>query len=263
MSKGMKSLIGVGIFALVGLIIILMSFTIVDAGHRGVKVKFGETYMEAIPEGLNWHHPLASVKEINVQTIKFERESQVYTKDIQSAEIKYTLNYGLQPSAVPALYKEVGMNYEAKELIPGIEGALKDAIGKWNAQDLVANRDKARADILAKLKETLGGGKGYFIISDFQLIDINYSDVFEKAIENKVIAEQKALEAQNRTVEIEENAKQKVISAEAEAKSMEIRAKALERNKSLIEYEAVQRWDGKLPVYNMGNSVPFINLGNK
>ena len=72
-----------------------------------------------------------------------------------------------------------------------------------------------------------------------------------------------ALKAKNKTVQVQEEARQKVISAEAEAKSMAIRANALTQNKALVEYEAVQKWDGKLPVYNMGHSVPFINLGNK
>ena len=86
------------------------------------------------------------------------------------------------------------------------------------------------------------------------------SGVFEKAIESKVTAEQDALKAKNRTVQIEEEAKQKIISAEAEAKSMAIRANALTRNKALVEYEAVQKWDGKLPQYMLGNTVPFLNL---
>ena len=41
---------------------------------------------------------------------------------------------------------------------------------------------------------------------------------------------------------------------------MSIRANALTKNKALVEYEAVQKWDGKLPEYMMGNSIPFINL---
>ena len=82
----------------------------------------------------------------------------------------------------------------------------------------------------------------------------------EKAIENKVTAEQEALKAKNITVQVQEEARQKLISAEAEAKSMAIRANALTKNKALVQYEAVQKWDGKLPSYMLGNSVPFINI---
>ena len=41
---------------------------------------------------------------------------------------------------------------------------------------------------------------------------------------------------------------------------MSIRAHALTQNKALVQYEAVQKWDGKMPTYMMGDSVPFINI---
>ena len=44
---------------------------------------------------------------------------------------------------------------------------------------------------------------------------------------------------------------------------MKIRATALTQNKALVEYEAVKKWDGKMPQYMMGNSVPFINIKQK
>ena len=44
---------------------------------------------------------------------------------------------------------------------------------------------------------------------------------------------------------------------------MKIRATALSQNKALVEYEAVKKWDGKLPEYMLGNSVPFINVSAK
>jgi hypothetical protein len=40
---------------------------------------------------------------------------------------------------------------------------------------------------------------------------------------------------------------------------MTIRAQALEKNAKLVEYEAVQKWDGKLP-HITGGVTPFINV---
>ena len=45
-----------------------------------------------------------------------------------------------------------------------------------------------------------------------------------------------------------------------EAKSMTIRANALTKNKALVEYEAVQKWDGKLPEYMMKLYVEFTPI---
>ena len=46
----------------------------------------------------------------------------------------------------------------------------------------------------------------------------------------------------------------------AVAEAMEIKSEALPKNKGLTEYEAVQKWDGKLPQYMLGGATPFINL---
>ncbi len=62
---------------------------------------------------------------------------------------------------------------------------------------------------------------------------------------------------------MEENAKQQVIAAKAEAESMTIRSQALSQNKGLVEYEAVQKWDGKMPQYMLGNgTMPFVSIGS-
>jgi len=250
----------------ISLLVVLIAFfnplAIVGVGERGVKVTLGKVSPTSYTEGIHFITPFIShIKNMNVKTQKSYVETSVYTKDIQNAQITYVLNYNLQPENAHRMYREVGMNYLETVVTPVVEGTLKDVIGKWNAQDLVANREQATREVLVKLQQHLT--PKYVNVTDFQMTAIAYSGVFEKAIENKVTAEQEALRAKNKTVQIQEEAKQKLISAEAEAKSMAIRAHALTQNKALVEYEAVQKWDGKLPEYLMGNSIPFINLSKK
>ena len=241
------------------LIIVINPIAIVGVGERGVKVTLGQVSPQSYTEGIHVVTPFISkIYNMNVKTQRDAFSTEVYTKDIQQARITYVTNYNLQPQNVHKMYREIGKNYTEVILIPLLEGTIKDVIGKWNAQDLVANREKAADEILRKLQKQLESK--YINITGFQMTEIKYSSTFEKAIENKVTAEQEALTAKNKTVQVQEEARQKVISAEAEAKSMAIRAHALTQNKALVEYEAVQKWDGKLPVYTMGNSVPFINL---
>ncbi len=244
------------------LIVVINPIAIVGVGERGVKVTLGQVSPQSYLEGIHIVTPFISkIHTMDVKTKKDYFTTQVYTKDIQQARITYVTNFNLQPQNVHKMYREVGKNYEEVVLIPVLEGTIKDVIGKWNAQDLVANREKATDEILRKLQAQLE--PRYINVTDFQMTEIKYSDTFEKAIESKVTAEQEALKAKNKTVQVQEEARQKVISAEAEAKSMAIRANALTQNKALVEYEAVQKWDGKLPIYTMGNSVPFINLNQK
>ena len=240
-------------------IVICNPIAIVGVGERGVKVTLGQVSPKSYTEGVHLITPFISrIKNMDVKTQKSYIETDLYTKDIQQAKISYVINYNLQPQNAHKMYREVGTNYVDNILMPVVEGTIKDVIGKWNAQDLVANRETATIDILKKLQSQLE--PRYINVTGFQITDINYSGGFERAIESKVTAEQEALKAKNRTVQIQEEAKQKIISAEAEAKSMAIRANALSQNKALVEYEAVQKWDGKLPQYMMGNSIPFINM---
>ena len=240
-------------------IIALCPFKIVDTGYRGIKITLGKVSPVSLTEGVHFKFPIfQNIVLMDVRTKKLAIDTSVYTKDIQQATINYTINYNLDASSVHDMYREVGVAWEEKILMPAVEGILKNVIGKWNASELVANRDKATSEILFLLKRDLE--KNHVDVTNFQIAHIKYTSEFERAIEAKVTAEQEALKAKNKTVQIQEEAKQKIISAEAEAKSMAIRATALTQNKALVEYEAVQKWNGKLPEYLMGGTMPFINL---
>ena len=260
-----KKILGIPLLVLgmlVCFIIMCNPFVVVGPGERGIKIRLGQVQPESYGEGLHLIFPIIhKFTTMNVKTQRLTLTTDVYTKDIQQAKITYVINFNIQPDKVNKLFQEVGLDYKTTILTPVAEGTIKDIIGKWNAQDLIANRETATRNILTKLETQLKDN--YLNITDFQMTEINYSPAFEKAIESKVTAEQKALEAKNKTVQVEEEAKQKLIAAEAEAKSMAIRAQALTQNKSLVEYEAVQKWDGKMPQYMMGNSVPFINIKGK
>ncbi len=262
MNKEKQSLILAILILFVIFVIFCNPVAIVGVGQRGVKVTLGRVSPQSYQEGVHFVTPFISkIKVMDVKTQKVNITTEVYTKDIQQARISYVINYNLIPQYAHQMYREVGMDYVDNILMPVVEGNIKDVIGRWNAQDLVANRAAATADILSKLQNQLKSR--YINVSSFQIIDIDYSDVFEKAIESKVTAEQEALKAKNKTVQVQEEARQKLISAQAEAQSMKIRATALSQNKALVEYEAVKKWDGKLPEYMLGNSVPFINVSAK
>lgn len=244
---------------LICFLVLCNPFVMVGPGERGIKITLGQVQPESYGEGLHTIFPfIQKFRTMDVKTQRNTLTTSVYTKDIQQAKITYVINYNIQPDSVNKLFQEIGIDYETKILSPVVEGTIKDIIGKWIAQDLIANREKATGEILIKLKNQLS--EHYINVTDFQMTGINYSDVFERAIESKVTAEQEALKAKNKTVQVQEEAKQKLIAAEAEAKSMAIRAQALSQNKSLVQYEAVQKWDGKMPQYMLGNSVPFINV---
>jgi prohibitin 2 len=254
-----KKLIGIIAVVAVILIAIFSSLHSVPAGHRGVVVLFGKVEEnKVLQEGLHIINPLADIINIDLREQRDELQLTGYTRDIQLAKVGLVLTYSLVGDNVNVLYREIGMDYKNKLILPILENAVKDIVGKWEADALVENRSKAIDDMIKLLQNSLN--KKFVRFGSFSLISLNYSDAFERAIEDKQIATQNAIKAKNETVRITEEAKQRLISAKSEAEAMRIKSEALRTNKSLIEYEAVQKWDGKLPQYTGGGAIPFINI---
>ena len=251
----------ISVVAVAVITLLFGSFYYIQPGHRGVLVTLGKvsdrSYSNGV--GLKWPY-ISSMEKMDVRTIAVNSSTSTYTSDVQEAKIDYTFTYSLAPENVNILYESVGTDYYSKKIAPVLFGVLKDVVGKWQAQELINHREEAASQIVVKLREQLD--PTFFRDATFSFIDIDYSDQFEKAIEAKVIAEQDAQKAKNNTIRIEEEAKQKLISAKAEAEAMRVKSEALARNQKLVEYEAVLKWDGKLPQYMFsGNgSVPMIQI---
>ena len=249
-----------GIVAVFALVLVLCSFYTIKSTQRGVLSTFGKIHETSITDGLHMKCPFVqTVKKVNVQQKKFDGQENSYTKDVQTAVVDYTINYDLVKENVAGLMKNVGEDYHNRIVVPFIRSTMKDIFGNYAATEIVANRDNVRRDIENTLRHTLDSN--YFMNVQFQITEIDFDDAFETAIKEKQVAEQNALKAKNVTIQVEEQAKQTKIKAEAEAEAMRIKATALERNQKLVEYEAVQKWDGQMPQYMMGNTVPFINIG--
>lgn len=258
-AKNVMRYIGIGFGVIFVICLIWSSVFVVDAGYRGVKSTLGTVEEYSYQNGLGFKAPfITKVISFDVRTKKMTEKTACYTADMQTAELEYNVTYNVKGDNVHNLYTMVGQDYEAKKIVPVLNDVLKDVIGKWQAQELVANRDSARLQVVSALQKKLDNR--FFENVTFQFNNIDYSDNFEKSIEAKVIAEQQAQKAINDTRRIKEEAEQKIITAKAEAEAMQIKSEALSKNKGLTEYEAVQKWDGKLPTYMLGNSVPMINL---
>lgn len=232
----------------------------IDTGHRGVKTHFGKIVGEPLGEGLEFYNPFTeNVVELSVREEKLEDATPCFTKDTQNVVVSYAVTYYPDPAEIGEIYRKYGEDWVDKIVKPSILGSLKDAVGRYIADQLVSSREEVAKTVSGELAESLSHRKVF--LTNLAITNLDFDDAYEKAVEEKVVAIQKAAEAKNKTVQVEEEKLQTIKRAEAEAESIKIRAQALEKNGKLVELEAVQRWDGKLPQYILGNgSVPFLNL---
>jgi len=246
---------------IIALILFLMSFTIIGAGHRGVVTKFGKVQDYTLDEGFHFKSLLKKVKEYDVRTQKIETNADAASKDLQTVSTDIALNFRVRPETVASLYQQTQGKYADTLIAPVIQEAVKAATAQFTAGELITKR----AEVKEAMRSALNTKEGmkFFIVEDVSIVNFSFSDSFDKAIESKVRAEQDALASKNKLEQTKYEAEQKVVSAQAEAEAIRIQAQAVtsQGGKDYVQLQAIAKWDGKLPTnFVPGSAIPFLNL---
>ncbi len=238
--------------------VVLSTFVTIDAGHRGVVLKWGEVQERVLSEGLWTITPIAErVVSLDVRTQKYEAFATAASKDLQDTTTTVAVNYHLDPSTVNTLYREIGIEYGGIIIQPTIQEVVKASTAKFTAEELITQRPKVKEDIELGLEERLNS-RG-IVVETVSITDFRFSSQFTQAIEQKVTAQQLALKAQNDLERIKIEAQQKIEVAKGDAESIRVIQEQLSESPDYIEFLATQKWDGKLPLAT-GGTVPFIEI---
>ena len=194
---------------------------------------------------------------------KIEADAFAASKDLQTVTSKIAVNFSINPQQAGDLYKEVGVNFKSVIIEPAVQEVVKMATAQYTAEELIAKRGEVSAKMTQFLAEKIS--KKGIIINDFNVLNFEFSQDFNKAIEQKQIAQQQALKAGQDLERIRIEAEQKIVQAKAEAESLklqkqEITSEMLELRKIEAQLKAIEKWDGKLPQYSGGSAIPFIDV---
>ena len=118
-----------GVVALFAILVFFSSFYTIRSSERGVLATFGKMSDEVIGDGLHMKIPfIQTIKRVNVQQKKFDGKENSYTRDVQTSEVEYTINYDLVRENVSKLMKNVGDDYHNRIVVPFIRSAMKVSI---------------------------------------------------------------------------------------------------------------------------------------
>ena len=229
----------------------------ISTGEAGFLTRWGEIISrEPLSDGLHFYEPIGTdLVKYNIKNQTVKCNTSVFTKDIQSMSLAMSITYHLDKDKIMDLHAKTGKNYENILISPAILGSAKDSIGKLEADVIVSQREVVTKTIEDDLRNLM---KPYGISIVFvKILNIDYSDAFERAVEEKQVALQKSIKEKNETAD----AKAILIKAESEAKAIDMKNKALATSSALIDFTVAERWDGKLPEQMLGSTpVPFINV---
>lgn len=256
--------IGAGLFGTAAILVVLNPFVIIDGGKRGVVTRLGAIQPTELQEGLNIVNPLFDkVDQWDVRVFKSQVKSASVSSDLQTINTESALNYHVDPEKAAELKQKVGSDFADVIIAPVIQESLKASTAKYPIQELTANRalvrDAAKALIIAKLAPY------YIKVDDYSILNFDFSDKFEAAIEAKQVSEQRAEQAKFELQKVEIDSQQAIARAKAEAEGLkaqreQITPELLELRRIEMQGKAIEKWDGSVPQYMMGNSTPFIQL---
>jgi len=260
-----------GILGIILLVALFSTFYTIGAGERGIVLTWGDPSMVAMGPGLHVKIPFAQhVVKMVVQTQKYDADASAASKDLQIVHAKVAVNYHIAPETVPTLYRDIGVGYQDKIIQPAVQEVVKASTAQFTAEELITKR----AELKTKIDEMLHARllERGIVMETTNLVNFDFSEEFNKAIEAKVTAQQVALKAENDLNRIKIEKEQTITQAEAAAQSIKLKADAeayslqvireqLEKNNVLIQYKSIEKWNGNLPVYMMGGgAVPFIQI---
>ena len=282
--SSMRLVIPVIIAFIVVIVILASSIKIVEAGHRGVLLKFGAVDTSAaLNEGIHFVVPFRDdVVQLEVRTQKTVENAASASRDLQDVSTQVALNYHVDPNNAQVLFQQLGFDYASRVIAPAIQESVKQVTARFNAENLITNRETVKSEIENQIKQRLAS---YNVdVETISITEFQFSEQFRRAVESKVEAEQRALQANNdlRRIEIEaqqakaravgeqqaniaqaEGVKQAaILQAEGEAQAIQIVEAQLRENPRYLEWLKTQRWDGVLPLVTGGGegATPFIEI---
>lgn len=232
---------------IVFLAILSKFFVIVNAGERGVLMQFGKVQEQVLGEGIHVILPTVyTVKKLTVRVQKQESSAEASSKDLQDVFTDVALNWHIIPEEANAIFQQIGDEKEVVDRIidPAVEEVLKAVMAKYTAEEIITKRGEVKAAVDDSL--TLRLVTYHIAVDDISLVHVHFSERFSEAVEAKQIAEQEAKTGEFLALKAVKQAEAKVNLAKGEAEVQRLLRNNL--TPELLERQAIEKWDGKLPL---------------
>lgn len=268
------------------LLIVPLSLHVIQSGEVAVVKHLGKVKDEERTAGTYfdlWITDKYEIYDATVQTA--DLTFAAYSADAQTMDVTMTLQYQIIPEKASDVATQYGTLSILENRITSVSiEKAKSVLSMDKAMDIIANRAQMSPAVEDSIKDAIG--ENYFVnVVAVVLTDLTFTDAFELAVEEKMIAEQAKLKAEYdnqtkvaqaqaeadaklaaATAEIEiaqaqadaelkkAQAKIEIAKAEAEAKKVAAEAEA-EANRiiaasitpEILDKIMAEKWNGELP----------------
>ncbi|ASB89131.1 prohibitin family protein [Bacillus sonorensis] len=257
-SKALLGGIIVGIALIAGGFLASLFIEKIPNGYVGVVYSpNGGVKSETLDQGWHFVGLFDKVTEypVRMQTVN-NQDIQVATSDGKNISMDIAYNYVVQPDKVVELFNKFGavdiQSIENSYLKTRLWDAARKSISKYSVIDTYGQKS---SDAAAEVQKTFADDMKRlgFVIDDLTLGVPKPDKATQEAIDARVKSSQELERTQTELKIAEAEAKKKKIEAEGIAEYNDIIKKSM--SDEMIQYQWIQKWDGKMPKATGSNAL--------
>ncbi len=256
-----------------------MCFKMISPGYVGVVVDMlGDekgVKSKELHVGMHWIAPWKNVYQFPIfeQNSTWEGDYEGFnfqTSEGMAVSADIGITYHLRPESIPMVFQRYrrGMDEITNVFIHNyIRDAINKSASRTKIEDLYSGKEGFFDDVESQVRADLAP-LGIELSRIYLIGRFHFPQTVISALNAKIEAMQRAEQRENELREAEAEAKKQIakaegaakcsiLQAEAEAKANLVLAKSVTHE--LIQWQAIQKWDGKLPNVTSG-AIPFIEV---
>lgn len=257
----------------------LFCFKMISPGYVGVVIDMlGDSKgveSKELHVGMHWIAPWKNVYQFPIfeqnDTWEGDREGfNFQTSEGMAVSADIGITYHLRPESIPLIFQRYrrGMDEITHVFIRNyIRDAINKSASKTRIEDLYSGKESFFEDVEKHVKADLAP-IGIELSRIYLIGRFHFPQTVISALNAKIEAMQRAQQRENELREAEAEAKKQIAKAEGQARCAIVQAESESKanyllsqsvTPELIQWQAVQKWDGQLPKVTSGVT-PFIQL---